>query len=337
MSAKLKVLQVGPSVSVQDNGRPGHLRFGVTGSGVMDRSSYAIANAALNNPIGNPAIEVSLGGISLECLEGSLSMAVVGGSFSLLLNDHPIPAWAMFTMNVGDNLKVRPGDWGSWCYIAIAGLVDATPWLDSYAVHLKSGVCGSAIQQGDVLTIGSTSSSVADVTRLADPGLFKPSATIRAVPGPQDRFFADDTLDNLFSKSFTVSAEYDRMGMRLSGCTLTVSARLDMPSEPISRGSLQVPGHGDPICLMADHHTAGGYPKIATVISADLDALCQHRSGAQINFESLTPAQAVAAARTQHKTLQALTDSILLNRVSMAERLWANNLVSGVTNATDTN
>jgi len=134
VNAKLRVLQSGPSVSVQDLGRPGHLRFGVTCSGVMDRTSYAIANAALDNPPSNPVLEISLGGIILNCLEGTVSMAIAGGSFSALLNDKPLPPWSTFTVSTGDTLTVRPGVWGSWCYLAFAGQLDSKRWLDSYSV-----------------------------------------------------------------------------------------------------------------------------------------------------------------------------------------------------------
>jgi len=335
MNAKLHVTQVGPSVSVQDQGRAGHLRFGVTVSGVMDRTSFAIANAVLDNPPSNPVIEISLGGITLNCLEGSVSFAIVGGKFSAVLNNNPLPPWSMFTMNPGDSLTVRPGEWGSWCYLAFAGQLDANRWLDSYSVHLKSGVCGTALQQDDLLHINATRHNNRDVNSLGEPEILQPDSTIRAVLGPQDRYFEPNTLAKLFSSTFTISADYDRMGMRLSGCNLPVAAPLDMPSEPITRGSLQVPGHGDPICLLADHHTAGGYPKIATVISADLDSLSQHRPGKQIRFESLSPATAVQPTRAWRARINQITDHIVFNRMGLADRLWNSNLISGASNGAD--
>ncbi len=341
MDAKLHVIQVGPSASVQDQGRPGHLRFGVTCSGVMDRISYAIANAALDNPPTNPVLEISLGGIILNCLEGSVSMAVVGGKFSTTLNDKPLPPWSIFTINAGDSLAIRPGDWGSWCYLAFAGQLDANYWLDSYSVHLKSGICGTALQQDDLLRIKATGQNNNTIPQkdggilsLGDPDELQPASTIRAVAGPQDRYFDPKTLAKLFSSTFTISADYDRMGMRLSGCNLPIIAALDMPSEPITRGSIQVPGHGDPICLLADHHTAGGYPKIATIVSADLDALSQHRTGQRIKFESLTPAEAVQSARDWRAKTDQILDRIKLNRSGLVTRLWNNNLISGASNGT---
>jgi len=335
MQVTLKVLQAGPSVSVQDQGRPGHLRFGVTGSGAMDRTAFAIANAALDNPTSNPALEISLGGITLECSEGSVSIAIAGGSFTSLLNDEKLPLWSVFTMNAGDILKVRPGEWGSWCYIAFAGQIEAEQWLNSYSVHLNSGVCGRPLQADDSFNIIDASATVKQTSMIAEAKNLAPKHEIRVVIGPQDRFFEPDTIEKLLDTEFTISAEYDRMGMRLNGYTIPISASLDMPSEPISRGSLQVPGHGDPICLMADHHTAGGYPKIATVISADQDALAQHRSGDKISFVSCTPLTAAQTARDRAEQIEALFQEAEQNKISLTERLWTSNLISGAASAQD--
>jgi len=328
-------MQTGPSVSIQDQGRPGHLRYGVTSSGVMDKTSFAIANAALDNPTSNPVIEISLGGITLNCLEGSVSIAIVGGSFSPVLNDNPLPPWSMFTVSAGDTLTVRPGEWGSWCYLAFAGELEADRWLESYSVHLKSGICGTAFQQDDILQINSTRRNNNEVSSLGNPNMLQPESRIRAVVGPQERYFAPETLARLFKNSFTISADYDRMGMRLTGCKLPVAAALDMPSEPITRGSLQVPGHGDPICLLAEHQTAGGYPKIATVISADLDYLSQHRTGQCITFESVSPTEAVQAARDWCVKTDQIRNNIVLSRAALATRLWNNNLISGASDGID--
>ena len=335
MIATFKVIHAGPSVSVQDEGRYGHLRFGVSGSGAMDRTALAMANAALGNNASSPAIEISLGGITLECTEGAVSIAIAGGSFASMLNDEKLPTWSIATISAGDTLKIRPGSWGSWCYLAFAGQIDAPSWLNSYSVHLNSGVCGKPLQQGDMLSIQNTSVSTNDIISIGDTDQFTPSDTIRVVVGPQERYFSEATLTDLFNHPFTISSDYDRMGMRLTGCTLPISASLDMPSEPISRGSLQVPGHGDPICLMADHHTAGGYPKIATVISADHDVLAQRRSGDAITFLAVTSAEAVQIARERASMIATALELMLLNNVGMTERLWSSNLISGASDGKD--
>ncbi len=329
--ARLQVLHAGPSVSVQDQGRYGFMRFGVTGSGAMDRTAMAVANTALGNPDTNPVLEISLGSLVLECTEGSVSLAIAGGSFSLLLNNEKLPSWSTFSLSSGDVLKIRPGLWGSWCYLAFAGQIESEKWLNSYAVHLNSGVCSAPLKTDDIITIENTRTDTKPPGNIAEPELLQPDNKIRVVLGPQHRFFDKDTIEKLCQTQFTISADYDRMGMRLSGCPLPVSVPLDMPSEPISRGSLQVPGHGDPICLMADHHTAGGYPKIATVISADQDKLSQLRSGDTLSFAAISTEQAVKFARDRAAKVALLLHQVEQNKVSVTEKLWNNNLISGAT------
>lgn len=331
LHTRLKVLHAGPSVSVQDQGRYGFMRFGVTGSGAMDRTAMAIANTALGNADTNPVLEISLGGLVLECTEGSVSLAIAGGSFSVLLNNEKLSSWSSFSLSAGDILKIRPGVWGSWCYLAFAGQIESQKWLNSYAVHLNSGVCSAPLKTDSTITIVNTRTDTKPPSTIAEPELLQPDNKIRVVPGPQDRFFDEGTIQKLYDAQYTISADYDRMGMRLSGCPLPVSVPLDMPSEPISRGSLQVPGHGDPICLMADHHTAGGYPKIATVISADQDKLSQLRSGDKLSFAAISTEQAIKFARERASKLKLLLHQVEQNKVSVTEKLWSNNLISGAT------
>ena len=335
MYTSFTVAHAGPSISVQDAGRTGVLRFGVSTSGAMDRVSYRLANAAVDNAAGHPAIEVSLGGLTLICTDGAITVAIVGGHFSVSLNKQALPPWCLVTVSAGDTLSVKPGAWGSWCYVAFAGLLEADQWLNSYSVHLNSGVCGKTIQSEDTVHVHSARVLGEQVVSLLEPDVLAPKPVFRAVLGPQQRFFNVDDQQRLFDSEFTVSNQYDRMGMRLSGHNLAANASLDMPSEPISRGSLQVPGHGDPICLMADHHTAGGYPKIATVISADQDALAQKRTGDTIQFEQVTAMDAVHAVREFNSYEHMLLENMQANRQGIDARLWSNNLVSGVSNADD--
>src|ERR1700722_7364130 len=123
------VAQAGPLVTVQDEGRPGFRRFGVSASGPMDRAAFAIANAALGNPAGSPAIEISMGGLALECVEGGVTVAIAGGGFQVGVDRNVLGSWAVATMREGSRLTVRPGSWGSWTYLAFAGRLQASSWL----------------------------------------------------------------------------------------------------------------------------------------------------------------------------------------------------------------
>lgn len=326
--AVFEIEHAGPALSLQDKGRFGFMRFGVTESGPMDRAGHAIACDAVETS--GPAMEVSLGGVTLRCLSGDVSIAVAGGGFSVLLDGQAQPSWSVLTLRAGSKLQIRSGAWGSWCYLAFAGDVDAPNWLGSRSTHMDTGLCGMPFLQGDQIIVNNARVLGDRTGEIADADTLRPDTTVRVVLGPQDRFFTDASIENLSSHPFTITPEYNRMGMRLSGPKFEITQALDMPSEPIARGSLQVPGHGDPLCLLADHGTAGGYPKIATVISSDLDALTQLRAGDQVRFKPVSASEAVKAARDKAAKMDKLFEQIKAARVSLEQRLWSNNLISGM-------
>lgn len=333
MNAVLKVRHAGPYVSVQDGGRFGYKRYGVTGSGAMDRFSHHLANSALMRPVESAAIEVSLGGVQLECVSGSVTVAIAGGSFNILHDGVKQAPCSAHTLQPGSTLSIRPGDWGSWCYLAIAGQIESPSWLGSQSVHLNSGLCGRPLQTDDTIEIHQPQANPQLNGIFLEASILHPDKTLRAVLGPQDQYFDQPSIEAFFSSRFTITADYNRMGVRLSGPTLNIPVALDMPSEAIARGSLQVPGHGDPIMLMADHQSTGGYPKIATVISCDQDKFAQLRSGDSISFEQLEVTEAIEAARDEHDKRQNIFEQVALNSVCLEERLARSNLISGVTDA----
>jgi 5-oxoprolinase (ATP-hydrolysing) subunit C len=296
MTARLRITAAGPLVSVQDQGRAGFARFGVTASGPMDRLAYHAANAALGNPPGAPAIEVSLGGLSVEILQGSLSVAVAGGGF-IADADRRFGSWQVLTLQAGETLTIRRGPWGSWCYLAFAGQLEVPEWLGSHATHAGSGKGGGLLKPGDEFLV--TSPRLLQPRPIPCPIFARPKHRLQVTLGPQDRFFAPETLQALLTARFSLTTAYDRMGVRLKGPPLTPNVALTMPSEPISRGALQVAGDGVATLLLADHQTTGGYPKIATVLDCDLDAAAQLRSFDAVGFTAVTPQQAIARARLQ--------------------------------------
>lgn len=297
--AILAVAQVGPIATIQDQGRPGSMRFGVPASGPMDRRSFAIANAALGNPTGAPAVEVSIGGLSLECLEGSVTVAVAGGGFRVEADGIATPSWTVRTLCKGAALSIKPGPWGSWTYVAFAGALDANRWLGSAATHQPSGRGGGRLSTGQRLVIREADLRSDRVGTIPFPVTARPRSFVRIVMGPQDRFFPEAVIGDLLSKTFVLTSAYDRMGVRLAGPSLRPDKPLDMPSEPIVRGSIQVAGDGVATVLLADHQTTGGYPKIATIIPDDVDAFAQLRSRDSVAFRSISPGDAVAVTRTR--------------------------------------
>ncbi len=295
----LVVDHVGPLVSVQDVGRPSYMRYGVPASGPMDRLSFAAANIAIGNPSYLSAIEVSMGGLTLDCVSGEVTFAIAGGGFIVQHADHRGGSWIVSTMRAGERLIIRPGHWGCWTYLAFAGRLSAPTWLGSASTHALSGFGGGRLEKAAALTITEAEVRSEREGAIPCPVGARPRSELKAVLGPQDRFFDAGTIETLFSAQYQLTDAYDRMGVRLRGPALSLSAPLSMPSEPIVRGSIQISGDGVPTVLLADHQTTGGYPKIATVVDADLDAFVQLRPRDNVTFRRITPEQAVEHARSR--------------------------------------
>ena len=329
-SAQFKVSFAGPLVSFQDAGRFAALRFGVPWSGPMDRFAHKAANTILKQAQTNTAIEVSLGGLVLDCIAGEVTVAVAGGAFSSQLGDTILGGWGAATIRAGDKITIRAGNWGSWCYLAFAGDLNAPQWLGSTATHTLSGIGGGSLKSGDVFEVQDASVLSAQEGPRSCPDLAKPTGSTRVVMGPQEHHFDPKTVESLTTSEFALTDAFDRMGVRLTGPEMILKDALSIPSEPVLRGALQVSGEGVPTILLADHQTSGGYPKIATILSSDVDRVTQLRAGDALRFESVTPEQAVDAARAHHAaSLQALAD-VIRPDASLEERLRSENLISGV-------
>ncbi|WP_120501406.1 biotin-dependent carboxyltransferase family protein [Roseovarius sp. EL26] len=326
--AEIYVSFAGPHVTFQDAGRRGHMRFGVSASGPMDRLSFAAAHAALGNSPGQTAIEISLAGVTLQCREGEVTLAIMGEGFVFDHNGQKGTSGTVLTFRKGEKLSIRPGATGSWAYLAFAGLLQSERWLGHSATHASSGFGGGAIQSGQVLTVHDTSihNDREGAISQYDHSL---NAPIRVVMGPQDQHFAKEALSIFTSNPFAVTGAYDRMGMRLKGPLLALDRALSIPSEPIVRGSVQVSGDGIATVLLSDHQTTGGYPKIATVISCDIDRLVQARSGQQIRFTAVSPEQAISAVRDDSLSRSKYLDKIGEPLGTLEQRLMRNNLIHG--------
>jgi allophanate hydrolase len=304
MAARLQVVYAGPLTTVQDRGRFGYQRYGVTEGGPMDRAAFAIGQAALGSAAGGASIEVGFAGVTLRSTAGSISLAVTGGNFAVTIDGERQAPWSVVTLRRGMELAITPGRWGSWCYLAVAGAIVWPVWLGSCSTNPASPFTGRALTRGDEIVIEDVRDLPASRHELTIPVFCQPRNLVSLVPGPQERFFDAEALGRLFAETYHLSTDIDRMGVRLEGPKLPIAARLDMPSEGILRGSVQVPGSGDPLVLMADHQTTGGYPKIATMISADHDAFAQLRPRHPVRFRAVTVEHAVARARTRRKALE---------------------------------
>jgi allophanate hydrolase len=326
---RLKVGFAGPLVSFQDGGRFGMMRFGVPASGPMDRLAHAAANLALCRPAPSTAIEVSMGGLALECLSGEVSFCVAGGGFIVDHAGAKLGSWVVRVLRAGEKLVIRPGHWGSWAYLAFAGEPDCATWLGHSATHSISGFGGGKLTPGQEIVLRGAKVLPTREGDIPCPVIARPRHRVRVVPGPQEHHFRPEALAALFAEPFTLTPAYDRMGMRLAGPALELGDALSIPSEPVLRGSVQVAGDGAPTVLLADHQTTGGYPKIATVIAPDIDALVQLRPGDRLRFVPVLAEEAVAIARHEAGVRQTYLTALERPRGGLEERLLNENLISG--------
>jgi biotin-dependent carboxylase-like uncharacterized protein len=339
MSVVLRVVSAGPGVTLQDAGRRGYLRYGVTAAGPMDPLAFATANLAAGRAHDAPVIEVSLGGVELTVENGDLSVAVAGGAFRLTADGREFSSPAVVHLTPQAKLTIRAGVEGAWCYVAIGGHLDVAPTLGSVSTHTRSkigGWQGRALAAGDQLTVSMPQTLEPEITRIVAPWLVRGEGAIRVVLGPQDDYFASDQLARFLRGPWTLSNRSDRMAYILEGAPLTHAKGFNIVSDGIAMGAIQVPGNGQPMVLMADRQPTGGYPKIANVIGVDLGRLAQFRPGAAISFKAVTIEEAVTLRRNE---VAAVATSVLrepLIRTDLSsEFLLATNLVGGVSAGDD--
>jgi biotin-dependent carboxylase-like uncharacterized protein len=335
VSALLRIEAAGPGVTVQDAGRRGFLRYGVTPAGPMDADAFAAATMAA---VADAAIEVSLGGVSLAAEEGAIGLAIAGGGFDVRLDDRLLPSGCVFTLAPGARLVLRPGVAGAFAYVAPFGRFDLPPVLGSLAIHARSGLGGFAgrgLCAGDALRIAEPRPEPAETLRLCAPWTSAAPARLRVLLGPQDDFFARETIELFLDATWRLSPRSDRMAYRLEGPRL-ISARChDIVSDGLAFGAIQVPGEGAPLVLMADRQPTGGYPKIAHVIGADLPALAQKRPGEELRFAAVKWEEAVAARRARAELLAAGVQLEPLAQELTSEFLLSRNLIDGATQGDD--
>jgi biotin-dependent carboxylase-like uncharacterized protein len=337
MSPRLVIRYAGPGVTLQDAGRRGLLRFGVTPAGPMDAAAFAAANLAAGAQPSAAAIEISLGGIDIEAEGETIGLAVTGGEFDIRLDDQRLPPSCVLPLAPGERLSIRPGPSGAWCYVAPGGRLDLPPVLGSLSTHTRShlgGVDGRALRTGDVLPVTDAQAPPDVAHELIAPWLTRGHSRLRLLLGPQDDFFAKDAIEALLNARWRLSARSDRMAYRLEGPRLAHAKGHDIVSDGVAFGAIQVPGDGAPLALMADRQPTGGYPKIAHVIGADLGALAQARPGDDISFVAVSWEEAVAARRS---LFDAIAKGVKLRPLSRgefsSEFLLSQNLVGGVSDA----
>ncbi len=312
--AFVHIVKPGLQTTIQDEGRWGLQSRGVPVAGPMDPCSHRVANALVRNDRNQAALEITLIGPELE-FEDERLVAVAGAEFVVSLDGVDVPPNAAFVAGAGSRLRFGARVRGSRAYLAIAGGVAVLPVMGSRATHLVSrlgGLEGRALKAGDRLPLGDTIRRQTDRRNLRPAssahliGVTGPSARVRLLPGPQREHFSSDALDLLQSGPYSIGKDSDRMGFRLEGPLLRHVHGADIISDATPLGAMQVPASGQPVLLMADRQTTGGYPKVATVITADIGIAGQLGPGDTISFSMCTPRDAFAALIAQERALMAL-------------------------------
>ncbi|MGY3608039.1 MULTISPECIES: 5-oxoprolinase subunit C family protein [unclassified Bradyrhizobium] len=334
--SKLIVSSIGPASSVQDGGRPGSQRYGLTPSGAMDRLALAAANTLVGNEPFAAAVEIGPFGASFTARCGAVRIALAGASRSADVAGRAVAFDTSATLAEGETLMLGFAKRGAFSYLAIEGGITGEPMFGSLAVNARAGL-GSPyprpLQSGDELQV-QTASGAAE-RRIALPE--RPDAPIRILFGPQDDEFSEDNKKLFLDSEWKISATSDRMGYRLEGPVIKHLHGHNIVSDGTVNGSIQVPGNGQPIVLMPDRGTSGGYPKIATVISADLGRFAQISAGHAFRFKTVTMAEAQAEARKFAELLATLPDRLRpLEGLDLnLEALSAANVAGHAVNAVD--
>jgi len=306
----LEVLRAGILTTVQDRGRIGCQRFGVTVSGAMDEVALRVGNLLVGNEQNAAGLEVSFLGPRIR-LRADVTLALTGAEVDVDLDGRPAPWYEAFRARAGQVLDLRHCTRGMRAYLTVAGGIDVPVRLESRSTSLAAGFGGfegRPLRDGDVLSVGPTIGQTARECACGVPQRWRPvfgsPQIVRVVFGPQDGAFTEAGRRTLLDATYEISPSSDRMGYRLEGPAIEHAGPADIISDWIPLGGIQVPGNGKPIVLLADRQTTGGYTKIATVISLDIPKLVQLRPGEAVRFRAVTVGEAEAAARALERALR---------------------------------
>lgn len=333
----LEVIRAGPCATVQDLGRSGYLSQGVSAAGAMDPVAHRIANALVGNPQEAATIEFAFFGGTFKVQTEWAAVAVVGAEFPVKVNGAVHPAMQTLHLRRDDMLEIGGTNATTYGYLAVAGGVDVAPLFGSRSTHLRfrlGGLESRALRPGDVLPVATPETE--PISTLRFEAALPETGPIRVTLGPQDDHFSASGIETFLSASWTVTEQRDRMAQILEGPRIAHRDGFNIVSDAVTRGSIQVAGAGMPMILLAERQTTGGYPKIATVISADLPRLVQLPVGAAVSFAAIGIDEAEDAARRYHgwlkRSLSSLTE-VSGSGILTSERLLRSNLISGVADA----
>lgn len=334
MRGRLRVLHAGPGTTLQDSGRHGYLRYGVTPAGPMDWTAFRTANFALGNDERAAAIEIPPGGVEVICENVPLWVAFAGGAFVWRRGGVTLPIATRLHLQPGESLAARAGADGAFAYLAAAGGFDTPAVMGSRATHLRSGmggIEGRMLRAGDVLPVAAPAREPDGEALIDAPWLARNSDPFRVVLGPQDDYFTAESLTEFFAGTFTLTAAADRMAYRFDGPDIAHARGHDIVSDGVALGAIQIPGDRKPLVLMADRQPTGGYPKLGHVARADIGRLAQMRPGETCRFRAVSVAEARLALLSREDEISTTQQRLRpLRGVFTSQALFEANLIGGV-------
>jgi biotin-dependent carboxylase-like uncharacterized protein len=302
----LLIHDAGPLTTVQDLGRPGYLRVGIPASGPMDRHAFVLGNRLVGNSDGAAGLECTLIGPRVEFTD-ERTVAVTGADMPVALNGGEAPRWRAFTVKAGDVLKLGAAKTGVRAYLALSGGIATALALGSRATYVRGqlgGLDGRALRKGDRLPLGASSRTGPAAVRAERIPAYASEPEIRVVLGPQDDRFTTRGIAAFLEGPYEMLPQSDRMGARLRGPFIEHACGHDIVSDGIPLGGIQVVGDGQPIVLLVDRQSTGGYTKIATVCSFDVGRVGQVKPGQRLRFRQVTVGESHAALRAREAELQ---------------------------------
>lgn len=287
----IQIINGGFLTTIQDMGRYGYQETGMSVSGVMDTRAASLANILVGNDTNEAVIEITMMGPTMKFTEDEI-IAVTGGDLGAKIDGKPVERYRAVLVKAGQTLSFMGMYGGSRAYIAFAGGLDIPVVMGSRSTNLKSkvgGYEGRKLGTGDEIAFRAPASWLPHMAERVYglPSYGAKEWTLRVVMGPQDDCFTDKGINTFLNSTYTISNEYDRMGCRMEGDVIEHKNGGDIITDGISFGAVQVPSHGTPIVMMADHQTTGGYTKIACVISVDLPELAQCMPGHTVRFKKI--------------------------------------------------
>lgn len=273
--------------TVQDAGRRGYQRYGMGVSGAVDVQSYIYANILVGNKYNEAVLEVTLLGPTMEFTSPAV-IAVTGGDLSPMIDGAPCPMYRAVKVKKGAVMSFGAPQSGCRAYIAFAGGLAITPIMGSRSTYIKAnlgGYEGRKLQRGDEIAFRKPFIEVKNLSRrVIKAPAFTGDCTVRVLMGPQEERFTDEGINTFLSEGYTVTNEFDRMGYRLTGPKITHVTDGNIITDGITFGAIQVPDGGEPIIMLSDRQTTGGYAKIASVINVDMPMIAQCKAGDTVRF-----------------------------------------------------